>query len=94
MPDDAESPIVPKKENSRENSSFSGDSVVDVDAEGELDGLVEGQSPPPVVPQKRKGGRKPVRKSIAPRQSRSPCTDICHVGGEEAEKPASPSSFS
>jgi hypothetical protein len=57
MPDVDDSPVIPKKENSRENSPSSIDSTIDVDAEGELDGHA---TLPTVVPQKRKGGRKPV----------------------------------
>ena len=73
MPD-AESPVVPKQEHSREPSLSSIESSPDIEGEGEgaID-VHEHDAPLPNAPvQKRKGGRKPVRALSARQQHHHP----------------------
>ena len=59
MSDVEESPVVPKREHSREASLSSIESSPELDADGEIDNHVT--PPASIQVQKRKGGRKPVR---------------------------------
>ena len=94
MPDDAQSPVIPKQETqSRGSSASSIDSAVDIDAEGEADGHVSPSANAPV--QKRKGGRKPVSDNAAiDAMSRDQFLDIRHLRRAEAKEPSGSGSFS
>lgn len=69
MPDVEDTSLIPKQEDFREASSgSSADSTGENDAEAEVDGSV---SLPPVIPQKRKGGRKPIYATSEERKQRN-----------------------